>query len=266
MTTHVFPPAAHATFRQRLVEAGLLTGTFLKAPVPIVTEWLGAIGYDFTVIDQEHGAFSREATDLALLAARAAGIAALVRTPTDGAEHILSALDGGAAGILVPHVQSAEQARAIVAAARYRSGRGFALSTRAAGYGQVPAREHVEQADSQTAVIVQIEDLQGLEHADAIASVDGIDAIFIGRGDLSNALGVASPNDPLVLQASARIGAAAKRHGKALSAFIANPAEAPALAQFGVSAFLLGTDQALLQQGAQLAARGLREALQGEPS
>ena len=95
-----------------------LVGTFVKTPTSHATEIVGALGFDFVVIDQEHGPFDRTSTDVALLAARALGVPALVRV--GGPDAILSVLDCGAMGVLVPHVASAAYAREVAAACRYR--------------------------------------------------------------------------------------------------------------------------------------------------
>lgn len=245
-------------FKRRLLENQRLVGTFLKVPSGHITEMLGAIGYDFVIIDQEHAPFDRLSTDNALLAAKAWQIAALVRVPSAQQEHILAALDGGAAGVLVPHVQSAEQAKAIVNAAKYAGERGFALASRAGDWGQKTTAQHIAESDSRTTVIAQIEDLAGLANVDAIAAVAGIDAIFIGRGDLSVALGVNSPNDPAVFAACETIASACKKQGKALSAYVSTEAEAVALAAIGVTTFMYGSDQALLVAAARQAATVIR--------
>ena len=125
-----------ASFRARLLARQTLVGTFLKTPTGHGVEIMGDAGFDFVVIDQEHAPFDRSSTDVALAIACARGLPALVRVA--GPETVLSVLDGGATGILMPHVASAEQARAVVAACRYRGGRGFATSTRAGRYTAIP--------------------------------------------------------------------------------------------------------------------------------
>src|SRR5262249_40920533 len=104
-------------FRKRLLAREHLVGTFVKTPTTHATQILGALGYDFVVIDEEHAPFDRLATDAALLAARAVGTAALVRV-RGSATDILSVLDCGATGVLVPHVATAARAREVVAACR----------------------------------------------------------------------------------------------------------------------------------------------------
>ncbi len=177
-------------FRRRLKARENVFGTFIKSPTSHPTEILGSLGFDFIVVDQEHAALDRMAIDLLTLAARASNIAAIVRVgdPTDA--NILSVLDGGAMGVLVPHVDSAEKAKEIAAACRYRGGkRGFANTTRAGGFGEVAYRDHMAAQDSQVTCVAMIEDVAAIEQIDAIAAVEGIDAFFIGRGDLTAAIG-----------------------------------------------------------------------------
>jgi 2-keto-3-deoxy-L-rhamnonate aldolase RhmA len=174
-------------FRARLLAHQTLVGTFLKTPTGHGVEIIGDAGFDFVVIDQEHSPFDRSSIDVALAIACARGLPGLVRVA--GPETILSVLDGGATGILMPHVASVEQARTVAAACRYRGGRGFATSTRAGRYTATPAWEHIDRSDAETVVIAQIEDVAALPHVDAIAAVEGIDSLFIGRGDLTAAFG-----------------------------------------------------------------------------
>src|SRR5262245_51034085 len=122
--------ASPDNFRQRLQARAPLVGTFLKTPTPHATETFGEIGYDFVVIDMEHGPFDRVSVDVILLAAKAAGIPAIVRVPDHSPAHVLAALDDGATGVLVPHVTTREAALAVAASARYRGGnRGFSNLT-----------------------------------------------------------------------------------------------------------------------------------------
>ena len=102
--------------KQRLAAGDALWGTFLKTPSPIVVEVLASAGLDLICVDAEHAPFDRAAIDLCLMAARAAALPAIVRTPTAAPEHVLNALDCGADGVLLPHIRSADEARAAVAA------------------------------------------------------------------------------------------------------------------------------------------------------
>src|SRR3954470_6946243 len=200
---------ADRKFRQRLLAGEKLIGTFLKTPTSHGTEIVAGVGFDFVVIDQEHAPFDRTTTDIALMAARGCGIPALVRVP--GPEAILSVLDCGATGMLIPHVDSVEYAREVASLSRYRGSRGFATSTRAGGYTATPMWQHIRQADDAVTVVAQIEDRAALDHIDAIAAVEGIDSLFIGRGDLTAAFGDESKDPPEVKKAVERIAAAARK-------------------------------------------------------
>jgi staphyloferrin B biosynthesis citrate synthase len=238
-----------ASFRQRLIAREPLIGSFLKTPTSHGTEIIGGAGFDFVVIDQEHAPFDRTTTDIALLAARAAGLPALVRV--SGPDTILSVLDSGAAGVLIPHVASAEYARRVAALCRYRGGkRGYATSTRSGGYSTVPMWRHIANSDANTVVVAQIEDPEALDEIDAIAAIDGIDSLFIGRGDLTAAFGDETKNPPVVVKAVERISEAAQKAGKTISVFVGNGTEAAWLKSLGASTFVLSSDQGLLRQGA----------------
>lgn len=238
-------------FRKKLLERRPLIGTFLKVPTGHTTELLGAVGFDFVIADEEHSAFDRRATDQVLLAARAWNVHAVVRVPSASPAPILAALDGGADGILVPHVTSAEQASAIVSAARYRGGRrGFALATRAADHGNLKPWEHIDSSDARIAVIAQIEDAEAIEKAGEIAAVEGVDALFIGRGDLFVSLGASDINAPEVRDAVARIAAAGLAAGKAVSAFASSLEEVAWLRALGVTAFMYSSEHGLLRTAA----------------
>jgi staphyloferrin B biosynthesis citrate synthase len=249
-----------SSFRERLLGCQTLVGTFLKTPTGHGVEIVGDAGFDFVVIDQEHAPFDRSSTDVALAIACARGLPALVRVA--GPDAILSVLDGGATGILMPHVVSVDQARAVVAACRYRGGRGFATSTRAGRYTAIPTWDHIDRSDAETVVIAQIEDVAALAHAGDIAAVEGIDSLFIGRGDLTAAFADRT-SDQRVRDASERIATAARAAGKALSVHTAAASEAAYLASLGASLFVLSSDQGFLRQGALASLGALRQALDG---
>ena len=191
------------------------------------------------MIDEEHAPFDRLAIDQALVSARAARIAALVRVASASASNLLSVLDDGAVGVLVPHMASPQKASDVAAFCRYRGGkRGFSNSPRAGQYGGLSLHDHVELADGMTTVVAQIEDPEALEHIDAIAGVDGIDALFIGRGDLAVAMGARSPDAPEIRAAAERISAAARRVGKPVMVFVGSNKDALAMREIGASAFI----------------------------
>jgi 2-keto-3-deoxy-L-rhamnonate aldolase RhmA len=241
-------------FRRRLAGGEKLNGTFVKTPTGHAIEILGALGYDFVVIDEEHAPFDRWSIDQAIISARAARIAALVRVASATASNLLSVLDCGATGILVPHVASVEKAQEVAAACRYRNGkRGFSNSPRAGVYGGLSMWEHVEHCDAITTIVAQIEDPEALDHVSDIARVEGIDALFIGRGDLAVALGAKSPEAPEVRAAAERISAASRAAGKAVMIFTGGGADALAMRKIGASAFVISSDQGLMRHAAMKA-------------
>ncbi|CAN1550260.1 HpcH 2,4-dihydroxyhept-2-ene-1,7-dioic acid aldolase [Sphingomonadaceae bacterium] len=244
------------TFKQRIAARDPMLGTFVKTPHPHIVEVLASTGLDCLCLDAEHAPFDRRDLDLCILAARAASIPVIVRPPSSAHEQILNALDCGADGVLVPHVRSAEEAQAVAKASHYGAGgRGYAGSSRAAGYGSIAIPDHLANSAARSIVIAQIEDLEALDDIDAISAVEGIDALFIGRIDLTIALGCTDPDDPKVVEALDLIIAAAKNSGRPVGMFTSKPADAAMWRDKGVSLFLLGSDHGFLKSGAT----GLRQ-------
>lgn len=244
-------PDRQRPFRQRLLAGEHLVGTFVKTPTVHATEIIGAIGFDFVVIDEEHAPFDRMTTDAVLLAARCSGVNALVRVRSAAPENLLSVLDCGASGVLVPHIASPQQAREVAAACRYRGGRrGYSGSPRSAAYGGSSMQAYIAAADATVSVIAQIEDAEALDEIDAIASVAGIDALFIGRGDLAVALDADSSSAPAVRAAAERIARAARSANKPICVFASNLTEAAWLKEQGASAFVVSSDQGFLRRAA----------------
>jgi 2-keto-3-deoxy-L-rhamnonate aldolase RhmA len=240
--------------KQRLAAGDALWGSFLKTPSPILVEVLSHAGLDLLCIDAEHAAFDRAAIDLCVMTARCAGLPVVVRTPTAAAEHILSALDCGADGVVLPHICSAAQARAAVDAARYgRGGRGYAGSSRAAGYGRVPIERHLEASAARTVVIAQIEDVEAVEEAGAIAAVPGLDALFVGRIDLTIALGETDPDAAAVMNAVEQVLSAGIAAGVPVGMFVPRDGDVASWREKGARLFLQGSDHAFIRAGAAAA-------------
>jgi 4-hydroxy-2-oxoheptanedioate aldolase len=165
-----------------------LRGLFNGLPSPAIVEMCGYAGFDFIILDNEHGSADLGVTEHMLRAARASGIATVVRC----FEHDLPRiLDMGAGAVQVPMVQNAEQARRLAGMTRYppRGNRGSAFSTRAAGYGAFGGAPHTERSNDGIAFIPMIETPEAIAAAADIAAVDGVDAVFIGPNDLAHAMG-----------------------------------------------------------------------------
>jgi 4-hydroxy-2-oxoheptanedioate aldolase len=168
-----------------------LAGVVLKMPSPALVEIAGYSGFDLAVLDTEHGPADAAMLEDHLRAAAAAEIAAVVRVATNDPVRILHALDGGAAGVIIPHVDTAGQAAAATRAAHYPpfGSRGFAMSTRAARYGTVASAAHLRAAERNTLVIAQVEDAAAIPHIREIAETARLDAVWVGPADLSVSLG-----------------------------------------------------------------------------
>lgn len=238
-------------FRKRLVAREHLMGTFVKTPTTHATEILGSIGFDFVVFDQEHAPLDAGALDMMILAARASNVAGIVRVPEASPSMIQTVLDCGAAGVLVPHVTNAELASKIVGACRYRAGsRGFANTTRAGGFGATSFGAHKDAQDSEIVCVAMIEDIEALDHIDEIVRVEGLDAIFIGRGDLTAALDAPSMVSAETMAVAGPIMAAAKKADMPVIMLCPNRADARKMAGLGASAFMVASDHGFMRQAA----------------
>ena len=239
-------------FKRRIAAGEALLGTFLKTPHPHIVEVLASSGLDCVVIDAEHAPFDRRDIDACVMAARLGGLPVLVRTPSNAPEQILNALDCGADGVLVPHVRSAAEAHAVAASAYYGvGGRGYAGSSRAAGYGTASMPDHKAASAAKTVVIAQIEDVEALEEIDEIAAVEGIDALFVGRIDLTVSLGCESPDDERVIAAVNRIVAACVAAGRPVGMFVSRTGDVGMWREKGATLFLLGSDHGFVRDGAK---------------
>ena len=240
-----------ATFRHRLLSKEILIGTFVKTPSPIICEVLGLTELDTVCLDAEHAPFGRVELDSSVQALRAAQKPSLIRIAANSQEYILQALDYGATGVVVPHVKTPEQAAAIVKAAKFgEGGRGYAGSTRAAGYTTKPMQDHLNDSAVETTVIAQIEDPTAVAAIDEICSVDGIDCLFIGRVDLTVALNANSPNDDKVIRAVEKVCAAGAAAGKTVGMFVPQVDECNIWREQGASFFLLSSDHGFILGGA----------------
>jgi len=196
-------------------------GLSVMIPSPQIVESAAGMGFDWVLIDCEHGTVGLESMELMVMAAEASGVTPIVRPRTNAAEDILQAMDRGAQGVQVPHVNTAAQARAAVEAVKFhpQGRRSLAAGTRASGYGfRGAVGDFIAEANRQTLVCVQIEDQEALPNLDEILRVEGVDVFFIGPSDLSQSMGYpGNPKAPAVAQAIdaalAQIVAAGKTPG-----------------------------------------------------
>jgi 4-hydroxy-2-oxoheptanedioate aldolase len=196
-------------------------GVSVMIPSPQIVEMIGAAGFDWVLLDCEHGTLTLESVELMAMAAEACGITAIARPMTRSPEHILQVLDRGVMGVQVPHVNTAEEARQVVAAVKYHplGQRGLAAGTRAAVYdSHGTLADHVKAANDATLIAIQLEDEPAIRNIDELLKVNDIDVFFVGPSDLSQAMGhPGNPKAPPVREAIektlARIVAAGKTPG-----------------------------------------------------
>jgi 4-hydroxy-2-oxoheptanedioate aldolase len=172
-------------------------GMSVMIPSPQLVEMAAGAGFDWVLIDCEHGTVTRESAELMIMAAEASGITPIVRPRTKAHQDIVELMDCGAAGVQVPHVITRDDARAAVAAVKFHPAgrRSLAAGTRASGYGYKGSMgEFTQTANRETLVAVQIEDEAALANVDDILKVEGIDVFFIGPSDLSASMG--HPGNP----------------------------------------------------------------------
>jgi 4-hydroxy-2-oxoheptanedioate aldolase len=228
-----------------------------------VAEMIGLAGFDFVLIDGEHGTGDHQAHLSCLQAVAATSATALLRVEANDRTVLKRALDLGIEGVMVPDIRSAEEARQVVAACRYppQGVRGYAASgVRGSDYGfQTPA--YLSEFASRFLIAVMIESKAGVENAPAIAAVEGIDVIQIGANDLSYDLGVPEQLDHPLLRASIdAVEAAAIAHGKTLGGATLPDRDAPALIQRGYRLITVGRDVGLLAKALTMSLAGVSKA------
>jgi 2-keto-3-deoxy-L-rhamnonate aldolase RhmA len=243
----IIPNASLARLRAGQLSIGFGVHHLRTVATPALAK---AAGYDWLFIDMEHGAFSiQEATQLCL-AALPVGIAPIVRVCTDALDEGTRALDNGAQGIVVPHVDTPELARRVAAAFRFPPVGHRSWGGPVASHGFVPPAHDIAQKEinREVLVIAMIETQQALSNLDAIAATPGIDVLFVGTSDLTADMGIAGQiGHERVVAAYAALVAACKKHGKhAGVGGVYDDVWAPKYVQMGARFILGGSDQQFL--------------------
>lgn len=240
-------------FRTACLGHQRLIGTFAAIPHPVAVEITASAGVDFLCIDGEHAQIGRELIENMIRASDVHRIPAMVRVPGHAPESIAGALDAGAAGVLVPRVSTVAQAEAAVLATRYPPvGERGVGPGRAAGYGyRIP--DYLKRANDGIVLAIQIETAEGLANVEEIVSVEGVDVIFIGPGDLSVSIDALGPSGAERLEAAiVKITDASRKAGKAVGIFRPSPDDIGKWSKAGISFYLLASDAMFL--GASVAA------------
>lgn len=259
-------PHAHSLFRAALAHPGApALGTWIKLPAMESVELIALAGFDFIVIDLEHSAMDLESAYRHIGTALFAGVAPIVRVPALDGGVVQRLLDAGAEGIMIPHVDTVEQAEAAASALRFppRGIRGVGSTSRAGRWGAMPREDYLRYGNEEVVLIAQIESATAARNAGEIAQVDGVDCLLIGAADLSTSEG-RSEDDPHVVS----LIAGAIKDTKAAGVPIGNAGGASAAAvqaavDAGYAFTLMGNDASMLGAAAAAAVaagRGVRYA------
>mgnify|MGYP005851171553 CR=1 FL=1 len=247
--------------REKLSNGETVLGCFLNLGSPLTAEMVGKAGFDFVVIDIEHGSGTEANILHQLQALEHTGAAAVIRVESHERQRSHRVLDLGAHGIMFPRVNTAAEARACVAALRYPplGVRGVASMNRACEFG-LSFRNYVESSKDVLLGVLQIETAEAVENVEEIAAVDGANVLFIGPLDLSMSLGILGQFDhPKFGEALERTAAAARQHGKSTGVLMPKPDDFERFYKLGFRFLASGSDGAMVNNAARSLAQTLME-------
>lgn len=247
-------------FKQALRERRQQIGFWCTMPDPYSTEILSGAGFDWLLLDAEHSPTDIRIMMLQLQAGRAGSSSLIVRPPVNDHVLIKQYLDIGAQTLLLPMIQSADEAGAAVSAMRYppEGVRGVATMSRASRFGR--AENYLRRAEEELCLLVQVETVEALEHIEAIAAVDGVDGIFVGPSDLAASLGHRGDQfHPVVVEAIEAAIGRIKATGVPAGILTPNNEFARRCMELGTLFTAVGSDMAVLLNGAESLAQKFSE-------
>lgn len=234
-----------ADLKDKLAKGEVVVGPFFKINNANLVEMFGYAGFDFIIIDNEHSNFGYSEVENLIRAADGVNLHTIIRIPSAAEEHILHALDSGASGIQIPSLTTAAQAKAAMGYTKYypQGRRGMAANQRAAKFGFKGANAHFTDSNDNTLVVVHVENKEMVDEIDNLCQIPEIDVLFIGPGDLSQAVGKPlQVNDPAVIALIEKIFAAAARHKKIIGIWAGNAADAERYIRMGAQFIGLSND------------------------
>ena len=235
--------------KKALEEGKTVFGPFCKILDPAVVELAALAGFDFVIIDMEHGPYSIETVQQMLRAAEARGITAVVRVTENSETSILRVLDIGAQCIQVPQISTPEDAEKVVKSAMFHpeGERGMCRYVRAGDYTAIDKAEHFGRANENIVTIIHIEGVTGLENLTSILANDGIDVIFLGPYDLSQSCGVPGQvSHEKVVKRMEEAVVLAKKSGKVVGTFVESVEDAKKWEKIGVQYISYAVDTGLI--------------------
>jgi 2-keto-3-deoxy-L-rhamnonate aldolase RhmA len=246
------------SFRKRLAQKETLLGTLLTLPSADLAEVLALTGLDWLFVDLEHSTMDAGAAQ-AILQAVAGRLDCLIRVPLNDEVWIKKALDTGATGIIVPQVNTVEEAERVVRSSRYppQGARSVGLA-RAHGYG-ADLQGYLTRANAEVVVVIQAEHILAVQNIEALAAVEGIDAILVGPYDLSNSMGLVGQVEHLDVQAAIEhVRQVCQRHDMPLGIFTASVERAAAFQAQGYNLLAVSTDALLVSKSVKELIQKLR--------
>ncbi|MGE5545000.1 MAG: HpcH/HpaI aldolase family protein [Bacillota bacterium] len=236
--------------KKALYEGKACFGTLICNNSPDIVEICGLVGFDFVILDIEHGYMSPETTVNLIRAAEVTGMTPITRVTENSETIILRSLDVGSHGVQIPQVNDAASARLAVQRAKYypEGMRGVAFP-RSSNYGLNPVFDYFKQANDETLVVVHCENVSGLANIEEIAAVPGVDVIFLGPFDLSQSMGIPGRvESPPVQEAANRVVKVCQRYGKIPGIYCNTAEEARQRADQGFKYLPIGMDSTLIAQ------------------
>ena len=251
------------TAKERLEAGGLALGMGVRMSRTVdIAKAMKTCGYDWLFIDMEHSSMDLDTAAQISMAAQSAGITPIVRVPGFEHHHASRVLDGGAQGIVAPHVDTSDTAARIVRQCRFPPlGRRSAVGgLPQLDFAAVPVGDATQAINASTLVIVMIETPEAVENADAIAAVEGVDGLLVGTNDLCMEMGIPGQvGDPAVMEAQAKVIDACRRHGRHPGlGGVYEPSLMERYIEMGMRLVLCGNDLSMLMAGASARAKQLR--------
>lgn len=247
--------------RQRVKSNELLSGTFCNLGSSITTEIAGHAGLDWLLIDLEHGSGDQGELMHQLQAASATNTPAIVRIAANESWRFKRVLDAGAAGVMVPMINNSKEAKNVVASLRYHpSGiRGAAVLNRATNFG-INSEDYFDKANKELLTVVQIETEQAVKNSEDIASVEGVDVLFVGPYDLSINLGIKNNyNNPTFISALEKVSSNAQKAGKSSGILLQKPEQLKETIERGFTFIAMGSDGGLVANGMKNISRAFQQ-------
>ncbi|RDB05230.1 HpcH/HpaI aldolase family protein [Runella aurantiaca] len=248
--------------KKRLQQGETLNGCWLNLGSPLTAEIVGLSGFDWVLIDLEHGAGTEKDVLAQLQALESTPTTAFVRVESSDSARISRVLDMGAAGVMCPKVNNALEAKKVINGLHYPpfGNRGVAKMVRATGFGQ-NFQAYYDASKESLLGIIQIETVEALNHLDEIAALEGVDVLFIGPADLSMELGIFGQFDnPIFIDALQRIILAAQKAGKSTGILFFNPDDYQKYHDMGIRFIACGADATFVADGARAMAKKLAAA------